>query len=107
MCLCVQEPSKIPGWIKVVKNYYPDFIIRNPEVRCLPLIRHVGSPLVFHSKLRLNWLVKSTAPLQVRVVGIQSEVSELQVRICFVLEDSWTLAQLLICLLQAARQWRI
>lgn len=26
-----KEPSKIPGWMKVVKNYYPDFIIRNPE----------------------------------------------------------------------------
>ncbi|KAM3601077.1 uncharacterized protein V6R79_007367 [Siganus canaliculatus] len=26
-----KEPSKIPGWLKIVKNYYPDFIIRNPE----------------------------------------------------------------------------
>ncbi|XP_068187083.1 DNA ligase 3 [Antennarius striatus] len=26
-----KEPSKIPGWLKVVKNYYPDFIIRSPE----------------------------------------------------------------------------
>lgn len=26
-----KEPSKIPGWLKVVKNYYPDFIIRDPE----------------------------------------------------------------------------
>lgn len=30
---CVQDPSKIPQWLKIVKNYYPDFIIRNPEVR--------------------------------------------------------------------------
>lgn len=29
----MQEPSKIPNWLKIVKNYYPDFIIRNPEVR--------------------------------------------------------------------------
>lgn len=29
---CVQDPSKIPNWLKIVKNYYPDFIIRNPEV---------------------------------------------------------------------------
>ncbi|KAM9729607.1 DNA ligase 3 [Menidia menidia] len=26
-----KEPSKIPGWLKVIKNYYPDFIIRDPE----------------------------------------------------------------------------
>ncbi|KAM8834865.1 DNA ligase 3 [Synchiropus picturatus] len=26
-----KDPSKIPGWLKVIKNYYPDFIIRNPE----------------------------------------------------------------------------
>ncbi|KAE8287653.1 DNA ligase 3 [Larimichthys crocea] len=26
-----KEPSKIPGWLKIIKNYYPDFIIRNPE----------------------------------------------------------------------------
>ncbi|XP_063060071.1 DNA ligase 3 [Engraulis encrasicolus] len=26
-----KEPSKIPGWLKIVKNYYPDFLIRNPE----------------------------------------------------------------------------
>uniref|UniRef100_A0A3P9LZB6 DNA ligase 3 n=1 Tax=Oryzias latipes TaxID=8090 RepID=A0A3P9LZB6_ORYLA len=26
-----KEPSKIPGWLKIVKNYYPDFIIRDPE----------------------------------------------------------------------------
>uniref|UniRef100_A0A8C5HQQ7 DNA ligase n=1 Tax=Gouania willdenowi TaxID=441366 RepID=A0A8C5HQQ7_GOUWI len=26
-----KEPSKIPGWFKIVKNYYPDFIIRDPE----------------------------------------------------------------------------
>ncbi|XP_030648440.1 DNA ligase 3 [Chanos chanos] len=26
-----KEPSKIPGWIKIIKNYYPDFIIRDPE----------------------------------------------------------------------------
>ncbi|XP_052411678.1 DNA ligase 3 isoform X2 [Carassius gibelio] len=26
-----KDPSKIPGWLKIVKNYYPDFIIRNPE----------------------------------------------------------------------------
>uniref|UniRef100_A0A674N174 DNA ligase n=1 Tax=Takifugu rubripes TaxID=31033 RepID=A0A674N174_TAKRU len=26
-----KEPSKIPNWLKIVKNYYPDFIIRNPE----------------------------------------------------------------------------
>ncbi|KAK5858262.1 hypothetical protein PBY51_002415 [Eleginops maclovinus] len=26
-----KEPSKIPGWIKVIKNYYPDFIIRDPQ----------------------------------------------------------------------------
>lgn len=29
----MQELSKIPNWLKIVKNYYPDFIIRNPEVR--------------------------------------------------------------------------
>uniref|UniRef100_A0A7N8XVE0 DNA ligase n=1 Tax=Mastacembelus armatus TaxID=205130 RepID=A0A7N8XVE0_9TELE len=26
-----KDPSKIPGWLKIIKNYYPDFIIRNPE----------------------------------------------------------------------------
>uniref|UniRef100_H3CY38 DNA ligase n=1 Tax=Tetraodon nigroviridis TaxID=99883 RepID=H3CY38_TETNG len=26
-----KDPSKIPQWLKIVKNYYPDFIIRNPE----------------------------------------------------------------------------
>uniref|UniRef100_A0A3B3B616 Ligase III, DNA, ATP-dependent n=1 Tax=Oryzias melastigma TaxID=30732 RepID=A0A3B3B616_ORYME len=26
-----KEPGKIPGWLKIVKNYYPDFIIRDPE----------------------------------------------------------------------------
>uniref|UniRef100_A0AAQ5XXZ3 DNA ligase n=1 Tax=Amphiprion ocellaris TaxID=80972 RepID=A0AAQ5XXZ3_AMPOC len=26
-----KEPSKIPGWLKIIKNYYPDFIIRDPE----------------------------------------------------------------------------
>uniref|UniRef100_A0A672QR65 DNA ligase n=1 Tax=Sinocyclocheilus grahami TaxID=75366 RepID=A0A672QR65_SINGR len=26
-----KDPSKIPGWLKIVKNYYPDFIIRDPE----------------------------------------------------------------------------
>ncbi|MED6237500.1 DNA ligase 3 [Ataeniobius toweri] len=26
-----KDPSKIPGWLNIVKNYYPDFIIRNPE----------------------------------------------------------------------------
>ncbi|XP_061596279.1 DNA ligase 3 isoform X2 [Cololabis saira] len=26
-----KDPSKLPGWIKIVKNYYPDFIIRDPE----------------------------------------------------------------------------
>ncbi|TWW75208.1 DNA ligase 3 [Takifugu flavidus] len=26
-----KEPSKIPNWLNIVKNYYPDFIIRNPE----------------------------------------------------------------------------
>nr|XP_061801788.1 DNA ligase 3-like isoform X1 [Nerophis lumbriciformis] len=26
-----KDPSKIPGWLKIVKNYYPDFIIRSPE----------------------------------------------------------------------------
>nr|XP_057943444.1 DNA ligase 3 [Doryrhamphus excisus] len=26
-----KEPSKIPSWLKIVKNYYPDFLIRNPE----------------------------------------------------------------------------
>ncbi|TKS83163.1 DNA ligase 3 [Collichthys lucidus] len=26
-----KEPSKIPGWLKIIKNYYPDFVIRNPE----------------------------------------------------------------------------
>lgn len=35
MCVCVlmQDPSKIPSWLKIIKNYYPDFIIRDPEVR--------------------------------------------------------------------------
>lgn len=32
-CSCAQDPSKIPNWLTIVKNYYPDFIIRNPEVR--------------------------------------------------------------------------
>ncbi len=31
--LLLQDPSKIPGWLNIVKNYYPDFIIRDPEVR--------------------------------------------------------------------------
>ncbi|CAJ1063237.1 DNA ligase 3 [Xyrichtys novacula] len=26
-----KDPSKIPGWLKIIKNYYPDFIIRDPE----------------------------------------------------------------------------
>ncbi|KAM4620500.1 DNA ligase 3 [Polymixia lowei] len=26
-----KEPGKIPSWLKIIKNYYPDFIIRNPE----------------------------------------------------------------------------
>ncbi|KPP63725.1 DNA ligase 3-like [Scleropages formosus] len=26
-----KDPSKIPSWLKIVKNYYPDFIIRDPE----------------------------------------------------------------------------
>ncbi|XP_054610904.1 DNA ligase 3 [Dunckerocampus dactyliophorus] len=26
-----KDPSKIPSWLKIVKNYYPDFLIRNPE----------------------------------------------------------------------------
>ncbi|XP_077402090.1 DNA ligase 3 [Vanacampus margaritifer] len=26
-----KDPSKIPGWLKIVKNYYPDFLIRSPE----------------------------------------------------------------------------
>ncbi|RXN22584.1 DNA ligase 3 [Labeo rohita] len=26
-----KDPSKIPGWLKIVKNYYPDFVIRDPE----------------------------------------------------------------------------
>lgn len=26
-----KEPSKIPGWLKIVKNYYPDFLIRDPK----------------------------------------------------------------------------
>ncbi|XP_041947215.1 DNA ligase 3 [Alosa sapidissima] len=26
-----KDPSKIPGWLKIVKNYYPDFITRDPE----------------------------------------------------------------------------
>lgn len=26
-----KDPSKIPGWLKIVKNYYPDFIIRDPQ----------------------------------------------------------------------------
>ncbi|XP_035522293.1 DNA ligase 3 [Morone saxatilis] len=26
-----KEPSKIPGWLKIIKNYYPDFLIRDPE----------------------------------------------------------------------------
>ncbi|KAG7515761.1 DNA ligase 3 [Solea senegalensis] len=26
-----KDPSKIPGWFKVVKNYYPDFLIRDPQ----------------------------------------------------------------------------
>lgn len=30
--LLTQDPSKIPGWLKIVKNYYPDFLIRSPEV---------------------------------------------------------------------------
>lgn len=26
-----KDPSKIPSWLKINKNYYPDFIIRDPE----------------------------------------------------------------------------
>lgn len=26
-----KEASRIPGWMKIIKNYYPDFIIRDPE----------------------------------------------------------------------------
>lgn len=26
-----KEPSKIPNWLKIVKNYYPDFLIRDPK----------------------------------------------------------------------------
>ncbi|KAJ8348561.1 hypothetical protein SKAU_G00271500 [Synaphobranchus kaupii] len=26
-----KEPSKIPSWLNIIKNYYPDFIIRDPE----------------------------------------------------------------------------
>uniref|UniRef100_A0A8C5CWP8 DNA ligase n=1 Tax=Gadus morhua TaxID=8049 RepID=A0A8C5CWP8_GADMO len=26
-----KEPSKIPAWMKIVKNYYPDFMIRDPQ----------------------------------------------------------------------------
>lgn len=26
-----KDPSKIPPWLKIVKNYYPDFLIRDPE----------------------------------------------------------------------------
>ncbi|XP_051902853.1 DNA ligase 3-like [Hippocampus zosterae] len=26
-----KDPGKIPGWLKIVKNYYPDFLIRSPE----------------------------------------------------------------------------
>ncbi|KAG9341438.1 hypothetical protein JZ751_019247 [Albula glossodonta] len=26
-----KDPSKIPSWLKIVKNYYPDFIIRDPK----------------------------------------------------------------------------
>ncbi|KAM4700901.1 DNA ligase 3 [Discoglossus pictus] len=26
-----KDPSKIPSWLKINKNYYPDFIISNPE----------------------------------------------------------------------------
>ncbi|XP_071992327.1 DNA ligase 3 [Engystomops pustulosus] len=26
-----KDPSKIPSWLKINKNYYPDFIIREPE----------------------------------------------------------------------------
>ncbi|TSP36102.1 DNA ligase 3 [Bagarius yarrelli] len=27
----LDDPSKIPSWLKIVKNYYPDFLIRDPE----------------------------------------------------------------------------
>ncbi|MGH0136681.1 UNVERIFIED_CONTAM: hypothetical protein FKN15_075960 [Acipenser sinensis] len=27
-----KEPSKIPGWLKINKNYYPDFVARDPKV---------------------------------------------------------------------------
>lgn len=26
-----KEPGKIPNWLKIVKNYYPDFLIRDPK----------------------------------------------------------------------------
>ncbi|XP_060912106.1 DNA ligase 3 isoform X2 [Labrus mixtus] len=26
-----KDPGKIPGWLKIIKNYYPDFLIRDPE----------------------------------------------------------------------------
>uniref|UniRef100_A0A8C9TRK4 DNA ligase n=1 Tax=Scleropages formosus TaxID=113540 RepID=A0A8C9TRK4_SCLFO len=34
-----KDPSKIPSWLKIVKNYYPDFIIRDPEEQSSPNLR--------------------------------------------------------------------
>ncbi|XP_053341540.1 DNA ligase 3 [Clarias gariepinus] len=31
MIKIVKDPSKIPPWLNIVKNYYPDFLIRDPE----------------------------------------------------------------------------
>lgn len=28
----LQDPSKIPGWLKINKIYYPDFIVPDPKV---------------------------------------------------------------------------
>uniref|UniRef100_A0A8C4NA28 DNA ligase n=1 Tax=Eptatretus burgeri TaxID=7764 RepID=A0A8C4NA28_EPTBU len=30
-----KDPKKIPGWLKINKNYYPDFISLDPKVLCL------------------------------------------------------------------------
>uniref|UniRef100_A0A672QQS5 DNA ligase n=1 Tax=Sinocyclocheilus grahami TaxID=75366 RepID=A0A672QQS5_SINGR len=45
-----KDPSKIPGWLKIVKNYYPDFIIRDPE-KAPKCTLQMAYPSAFHDAL--------------------------------------------------------
>lgn len=59
--------------MKVVKNYYPDFIIRNPEVRRFSLshqTRQLSCSFLPRGASRLA--TQKTEPRQVGLVGIQS-----------------------------------